>query len=187
MPGTFNLYAGQILTPVPGSKFITLTLRPKLYKFPVVEQLTRSTKMFKDIVSQLYNCEGSLVAELTEQANVHFHLWIKCQYDFDYLRLVDAWKKIGFSKITTTPIINNAQILRVEKYLLKQQEIRDELFHNAVSQFHFVQIRERLPIARPDTSGIDDEAYNVKDDNYDTLYYEVINEFVKTKEEFLEK
>lgn len=144
MPPTgFNLYALQYLSPEPGSRFVTLTLKPKYYKYPVREQFSKTFAILQQILGQLYTSEGSIIAEVTEQCNIHYHMWIKCKYDIDYLRLQDAWRSIGFVKITKEVIKTEKSIMNVKRYMDKQAEERTELLSGLVHSFHFTQVRNR--------------------------------------------
>lgn len=144
MPPTgFNLYALQYLSPEPGSRFVTLTLKPKYYKYPVREQFSKTFAILQQILGQLYTSEGSIIAEVTEQCNIHYHMWIKCKYDIDYLRLQDAWRSIGFVKITKEVIKTEKSIMNVKRYMDKQAEERTELLSGLVHSFHFTQVRSR--------------------------------------------
>lgn len=148
-PVGFNLYALQRFSPIPGSRFVTLTLKPKYYKYPVREQFSKTFAILQQILGQLYTSEGSIVAEVTEQCNIHYHMWIKCKYDIDYLRLQDAWRPIGFVKVTKEVIKTEKSILNVNRYMDKQSEERTQLLSGLVHSFHFTQERNRdIAIAR---------------------------------------
>jgi len=156
MVGSFQLYPGARFQPLPESKFITLTLKPKYYKHSAKVQLLKTIPLIKEMLSQLYTCEGSIVAELTDACNVHYHLWIKFTEPIDILRIQDAWRQFGFSHVTPQPIITESQINRVKNYMDKQAKERNEIFGTELSEFHFVQTRNRIIQLQPAPYGLDD-------------------------------
>lgn len=133
---TLEVYPCQRLTPNFGAKFVTLTLKPKWYKKTAVEQLRKTRQYLIDVLQHTGQSEGSVVAELTQQGNIHYHMWICCR-EMSLFLLIDAWRKIGFSHVTKTPVKNVESIVRVSKYMDKQRDLIEDFFKGEVSQFHF--------------------------------------------------
>ncbi len=120
----------QKAEPVRGSQFITITLPPKAYKFKAKEQFERTKPGIMDTFLTHTN-DYCLIAELTEQGNVHYHGWFTERYDRSTLFLLDHLKQrhLGFVQI------NKARINDVErtyKYMCKDIDITKKLIKHPV-------------------------------------------------------
>lgn len=102
--------------PVPGSQFITITLPPRAYKH-------KAAKQHKLVKSTIYNimrvhCKDfCIIAELTEQANVHYHGWFTEAYEHAMLFMLDNFKEVvGFVKVNKERITH---VKRTYDYMRK--------------------------------------------------------------------
>lgn len=107
----------HIMEPIPGSQFITITLPPRAYKFNAQKQYDK----VKDIVFQImatHSNQFCLVAELTKQANVHFHGWFTERYENSTVILLDVFKSapLGFVKVNDERIHD---VKRTYEYMQK--------------------------------------------------------------------
>lgn len=66
----------EIRYPPPDFKLLTVTLPPKFYKETPKTQLYMSLFPLKCILAR-HCIDYSMVVELTQEANVHYHAWIK--------------------------------------------------------------------------------------------------------------
>lgn len=100
--------------------FLTITLRPKLYKFQAITQYEISLHTVIDILDK-HMRNYSIVAELTKECNVHYHVIGHARGISNLMRLLDSSKKnrvIGFIK--RSPNIHNIESLdRAIHYILK--------------------------------------------------------------------
>jgi len=101
-----------------GSYFLTITLDPKIYKRTISEQFITVRDFIKNILKQ-YSDNFWLVAELTEQSNVHFHGFISFAQSHYKHHIIDALKRfpLGMSKINNSVIVEKR---RTVEYMYKE-------------------------------------------------------------------
>lgn len=112
------------------AKFITVTLKPKVYKYSSITQLELTNNVLYQI---LYNCTDSFicVAEHTKQGNVHYHALVYFHTDSSFILLMNKLRKqkeFGF-------IHTNGNIIQSHKecakYILKDIKNNDIVFSSA--------------------------------------------------------
>lgn len=121
------------MAPITGSKFITITLLPKIYKYTANEQFSRMRSVLINVLNVACK-EWVLHAELTEQANVHYHGWYTEAFPGATLQLLDCFKGYtGFIQVNKQPITD---IKRTYEYMRKSDEVtRKFIKHPVMSNF----------------------------------------------------
>jgi hypothetical protein len=115
--------------PKNGSYFVTITLDPKLYKYTSLTQFEMTACEVHNIIDHAsldYGC----VAELTDDANVHYHAWIDFRSYSHRIQFINRIKKcriLGFIKINKEPIEN---VVRVYDYMIKQYKITKQYINS---------------------------------------------------------
>lgn len=120
----------RLMEPVKGSQFITITLPPSAYKFKAAEQHSKIKQILIDTFTA--HCDQyCLVAELTQQSNVHYHGWFTEKYERSTLFLLDHLKQryLGIVKVNDRRIMN---IKRTYDYMTKDMEITKKLVSGIV-------------------------------------------------------
>lgn len=150
MPGT-RFY--PFMAPIEqGAIFVTLTLKPKYYKFTAAQQYYKTSGCLRELLRQygrVQDISGSIVTELTDSGNVHYHLTIKSDINMGddeplfagtkYVAhcLVNDWKKYGLAKITPHVIMTDESRIRTYNYMLKQSELTSRLIPGERTTLHF--------------------------------------------------
>lgn len=125
------------MVPLPGSQFITITLPPRAYKYKAADQFARVKKLLVMIFS-VHCDQWCLVAELSNQSNVHFHGWFTEMYHQSTLILIDVLKDayFGFTKVNAERI---NQVNRTFVYMTKDLEITKKLIKDPVISLHIMK------------------------------------------------
>lgn len=101
-PAVIQAIRECIRMPHPDFSFVTITLNPKLFSLPVRKQYDCTILDVKSILD--YLCKDySLVAELTEIGNVHYHAWVVFREKCDKKRFTELFRsnaRFGFTKIS---------------------------------------------------------------------------------------
>jgi len=100
------------------SYFVTQTIKPYWHKYNTKEQFKRIVPKFKDILRQI-GCNYLAVIELTLQANIHFHFIFTPRNPASLHQSLDLLRRLGFSKVTTTPIVKKDNEMRTKRYMIK--------------------------------------------------------------------
>lgn len=114
----------------PTCKFLTITLKPKIYKYSSITQLELTNYTVFEILqntSDKYVC----IAEHTQVGNVHYHALVYHQQSFQLVSTLNKLKKckyIGFIQTNGKPI---EEITKCSEYMVKSLEENKKLF-NAV-------------------------------------------------------
>lgn len=121
--------------PLDGSQFITITLPPSAYKFKAQEQHTK----IKDIIFITMNTHClnfCMVAELTKQANVHYHGWFTERYANATTFLLDHLKQryLGFTQVNKERIHH---VDRTGNYMMKDIELTKRLINRPIVSNYF--------------------------------------------------
>lgn len=114
MRGMYSPHKGEDLL------FVTITLKPKLYKYQALTQYELTHQIIEKLLSNTQL--SSYVVELTLDCNVHYHAIVKFRDKFNRILFMNSAKKsreIGFIKITPTPITKDEQLVRTITYMLK--------------------------------------------------------------------
>lgn len=90
------------------SYFLTITLKPKLYKFTSVTQLELTNH---DVYAILYrnSVDYIVVAEHTQAGNIHYHAVVAFSGKLQRIQLLNMFKKnraLGFVKLDPEPVSN---------------------------------------------------------------------------------
>lgn len=105
--------------------FVTITLKPKLYKFQALTQYEMTVNDFHKLLEQRVQ-NAVHVTELTETGNVHYHAIIKTTDKIKLLSFVDAIKRsrsFGYIKLTSNPIHFKENLIRSAHYLVKELNV----------------------------------------------------------------
>lgn len=133
--------------PLPGSQFITITLPPKAYKFKAADQYNRVKSLLKTVMTT--HCEKwCLVAELTKQANVHFHGWFTERYEKATMFLLDQLKDahLGYTQVNKERI---TEIHRTHQYMTKDWCITKQVLGTSPClNSWFVEPNTKLPLTQ---------------------------------------
>lgn len=114
-------YEKLIRLPLDNSYFMTITIKPKFYKFRTKEQLYYTRFTVAGLLVD-YTEDYQLVGEVTEAGNIHYHCWAYFSNSIKRIRCLNHLKvkrDIGYVKITPEPIITLESKNRVSEYLKK--------------------------------------------------------------------
>lgn len=116
----------------PETFFITVTLKPKLYKFTAHTQYQITTY---DMDKCIYQSDDYiLVPECTKDGNIHYHAIVSFRNALQRISFIDSVKKnktLGFIKLTPKPLDNKESFDRAYNYLLKDVHTTTKLVHTA--------------------------------------------------------
>lgn len=130
---------------------ITLTLRPQMYRFSTLDQFTTLTPILRDVFNRdsfKTPYRTSLIAELTQEDNVHYHGIVELKDFKDRHQLVERIRKHNkiLGKKTITQLINYGiwvdylnKNISVTKQLIKDPIVFDD--HNVLCdpQYRFIE------------------------------------------------
>lgn len=122
-----------LLKPLRGSQFITITLKPKLYKYSSVTQF-ELTKHDIGMAICASSSDFCMIPEHTAVGNIHYHAWFKPSNDLSTITLMNKLKKmrnVGFIKLTPEKIESNDSITRSYNYMNKDLDKTIKLFKQA--------------------------------------------------------
>lgn len=115
-----------------GLVFVTITLKPKLYKY---QSLTQFELTHLDIESCLYRHSTAYMSvELTSDGNVHYHAICHFGTKLQRIHMMNMFKKnrqIGFVKITPNPIESLESLTRSAHYLVKSISDTSKVLHSS--------------------------------------------------------
>lgn len=121
-----NITTPPKILPMKGSYFITVTLKPKLYKYPSTTQF-EMTACQLEVYANQYATNFDILPELTNEGNIHYHGWLLFPDNLHKFKFQDKVKKdknLGFIKINTEPIID---CQRVAEYMTKSFDITSKI------------------------------------------------------------
>lgn len=109
--------------------FLTITLKPKLYKYSSITQLELTNNTVYQI---LYRCSKSFicVAEHTQAGNIHYHAVVAFGDKLRKIMMINMFKRnkdIGFVKIEDLPIVNKT---KVSEYITKDLYVNHKIFRS---------------------------------------------------------
>lgn len=112
----------------PQSSFLTVTLKPKLYKYSSITQLEVTNHTLYGI---LYTTADDFlcVAEHTKQGNIHYHAIVNCSTKYSKILMLNKLKKakeIGFIKFDDE--INS--ITKTAEYMVKDVIENKKIFQS---------------------------------------------------------
>lgn len=118
------------------SYFLTVTLKPKLYKYCSITQLELTNNI---VFGLLYRCTDSfvVVAEHTKAGNIHYHAIICLKSDYQKIHLINSLKKrkeLGFIHVDSNPVINPKD---VSEYLTKDLYTNHQIFRKNSWKIHY--------------------------------------------------
>lgn len=97
--------------------FVTITLNPKLFSIPVRKQYDCTVLDVKSILN--YVClDYTLITELTEEGNVHYHAWATFKEKCDKKRFKELFRsnaRFGFTKISKDR--NDVTVLQQQEFV----------------------------------------------------------------------
>lgn len=110
----------QSLKPPKCAWFMTVTLKPKVYKYSTTTQFELSVQELEHICI-LHSTAFAFVPEITKQGNVHYHGWITFFDTLNKIHFINNIKKrhnmLGFLKINDQPI---EEVDRTYQYIIKE-------------------------------------------------------------------
>lgn len=112
----------EVRPPPEGSYFITITLKPKLYKYSSTTQYELSYGTIQHILHTTVQ-DYEVVPEHTKDGNLHYHAWIYSSNPCAKILCLNRLKRdrsLGYIKLTPEIIIKEDQIIRVQEYLCKE-------------------------------------------------------------------
>jgi len=117
-----------------GDLFMTITLKPDMYKMRARRQYNRTIQSVKDILNVF--CERYiLIPELTEACNVHYHAIVSfkpqelVQFAKDkFIDVIRIHRVLGNTKINKMPVID---VKRTVDYMLKEYNKTKAIILNA--------------------------------------------------------
>jgi len=101
---------------------MTFTLSPKICKVTAMCQYDSTICEIRTLLKKHLG-PHTLVTELTEIGNVHYHAVGYIKDKFAKISLIDAFKKkraFGFLKVTPQPLYNEEHLNRTLDYLIKE-------------------------------------------------------------------
>jgi len=125
-----NSPADEVREPPRGSRFLTVTINPRLNAKPPSYQFAVT---YNDLVHilNIYARDFCLVTELTLQACVHYHIWFVLRNNnaqcFMCAKL-KAVKNLGFIKVNADPIVDTVRTLA---YMLDSKCLKEGANLNA--------------------------------------------------------
>lgn len=115
----------------PNLMFITITLKPKLYKFQATTQYELTVCEIQHIFNQRCN-DTTFVCEITEAGNIHYHAMTIFTDKVRKLCFIDAIKRnkhFGFMKITPNSIDHIDNLTRSANYLTKELLVTSKILN----------------------------------------------------------
>lgn len=112
--------------------FITITLKPKLYKYSSGTQFDISKPEVDKLLYSVY--EYVSVAEMTVEGNCHWHAICRFSNDLNRIRFIDCVKKnrtLGYIKVTPKPVDSKESLDRAFQYMKKDVSTTTSLLHTA--------------------------------------------------------
>lgn len=112
----------ELLRDTKGLWFITITLKPKLYKYSSVTQYEMSVNIVEAILRN-HTDSYVLVTELTASANIHYHAIIQIRDKYQMCTLLNKIKRVrelGNSKVNDKPVV---ELQRTFEYMLKEVNV----------------------------------------------------------------
>lgn len=112
----FSVWSNKVSSAI---YFITITLKPDLYKYSSITQYEMTVNAVKEILAK-YNNYYVMVAEHTADANIHYHAMIVPRDRYANIALINKLKKgrlFGFIKQNSEPVIERQ---RTFNYLKKE-------------------------------------------------------------------
>lgn len=106
--------------------FLTITLKPKLYKYSSITQLELTNNVLFNILYR-HTIDFAVVSEHTQNANIHYHCVISFRDKHDTIALINFLKKskdFGFIKLDKC--VHN--IIRCAEYMTKDLYITARTF-----------------------------------------------------------
>lgn len=112
--------------------FVTITLKPKIYKFLTVTQFDITRLHLVEQLSK-HTDKFILVPEVTKLGNIHYHAIIHNSRGI--VSFINAIKKqyknnIGFMKVTPNPLDNKESLDRAYEYLVKDLHVTSNYITN---------------------------------------------------------
>lgn len=136
---TVELLKEKVKKPSKPFEFITITLKPKMYKY-TAEQQFRYTYRYVDACADMLE-DYCCVTELTKDGNVHYHIWTIGDHGVFINRLKKYTECIGF--ITVTKLKHNKelreQIEDTYEYMIKSIERTYSCVRNTKMVFNKIE------------------------------------------------
>lgn len=111
--------------------FITITLKPKLYKYSSVTQF-ELTRLDVESIFLSSNVKADFSVELTEQGNVHYHAVICSPDKFKAIHAINKFKRNrAFGHIHIKPIGSQQEYERAINYIQKDIEGTKKILHTS--------------------------------------------------------
>lgn len=111
---------------------LTITLKPKLFKFQSITQYEITVNEVKKILSNSSACLMS--TELTIQGCIHYHAIVRFRNDYNRVFVINQLKKcrlLGFIHIKPDPINTLEKMHRSYNYLMKDIALTMKVLHNS--------------------------------------------------------
>lgn len=111
--------------------FITITLKPRLYKF---QSMTQYEMSVNEVTAILCNSVRAVMGcELTKDGNVHYHAIVKFRDKLNRINVVNCLRRkknlIGYYKLTDNAISHTDNLERSIRYLTKDLLDTQNILH----------------------------------------------------------
>lgn len=113
--------------------FITITIKPRLYKYQSITQYEMTYNMIHNVIETFSMCFAMSV-ELTSQGNIHYHAIMRFRDKFNRISFINKVRKMreaGYMKITENAIIYEESLSRSCIYLIKDYDTTSRILHTS--------------------------------------------------------
>lgn len=114
------------------SFMVTITLKPKLYKYSSITQHDMTINVLKALLSN--QASGYVLAtELTLSGNVHYHAFVMTPCKYRRITLLNTIKKnryFGFIKVSNE-VHDMSNVYACLTYMIKDVDTTKKILHNA--------------------------------------------------------
>lgn len=112
-------------------RFITITIKPKMYNFQTITQYEMTHPHIRQIVDTT-NATTVWNVEITKEGNVHYHMLSYFADAYSLISFINRLRKshiVGFYKVTSNPVEHTENLSRSIRYLYKDLELTRKVLH----------------------------------------------------------